>query len=214
MVDTASEALVYSADGVPLVGLTSREHPSDPLQRKGLVPLQQRAGERVELLVEAVVNTLFGYTPECRLREARLVLFRRDRWDLWHDVHFLLDLWETLPVDHPRRARIMYVLNAVMNRWSDGSPENVHACRTILSEQLSRRANASAPRVSAIGHAHMDVAWLWPLRETVRKTARTFATALRMMEEYPAYVFGASQAQLYEFVKIHYPELYLSLIHI
>jgi alpha-mannosidase len=208
LIDTASEALVFSADGVPFAGLTSREQMSDPLWRKGLVLLRQKAGERVELLVEAAANAMFGYTAECRLREARLVLLRRDRWDLWHDMHFLLDLWETLPDDHPRRARIMHVLNAVMNLWSDGGPENVRACRMMLSGQLSRQANASAHRVSAIGHAHIDVAWLWPLRETVRKTARTFATALRMMEEYPGYVFGASQAQLYEFVKNHYPELY------
>src|SRR5581483_893991 len=37
-------------------------------------------------------------------------------------------------------------------------------------------------RVTAVGHAHIDTAWLWPLRETVRKCARTFATAVTLME--------------------------------
>ncbi len=62
--------------------------------------------------------------------------------------------------------------------------------------------------MSAIGHAHIDLAWLWPIRETIRKGARTFSTVLRMMERYPDYVFGASQPQLYQWMKDHYPSLY------
>ncbi|MDH7570868.1 MAG: glycoside hydrolase family 38 C-terminal domain-containing protein, partial [Armatimonadota bacterium] len=55
---------------------------------------------------------------------------------------------------------------------------------------------------------HIDVAWLWPLRETVRKCSRTFATALRYMQKYPEYRFGQSQPQLYAFTREHYPALY------
>ena len=54
---------------------------------------------------------------------------------------------------------------------------------------------------------HIDLAWLWPIRETIRKGARTFSTVLRMMERYPDYVFGASQPQLYAWMKQHYPPL-------
>ena len=52
------------------------------------------------------------------------------------------------------------------------------------------------------------MAWLWPLRETVRKTARTFATACRLMEKYPNFHFACSQAQLYRYTKDHYPALF------
>ena len=62
--------------------------------------------------------------------------------------------------------------------------------------------------ISALGHSHIDLAWLWPLRETVRKGARTFSTALMMMEQYPDYIFGASQPQLYQWMKSYYPLLY------
>ena len=62
--------------------------------------------------------------------------------------------------------------------------------------------------MSAVGHAHIDLAWLWPIRETVRKGARTFATALANMEKYPDYIFGASQPQLYLWMKQYYPALY------
>jgi alpha-mannosidase len=54
----------------------------------------------------------------------------------------------------------------------------------------------------------MDLAWLWPIRETVRKCARTFSTVLRMMERYPDYIFGASQPQQFQWMKDHYPSLY------
>ena len=65
-----------------------------------------------------------------------------------------------------------------------------------------------AGRVMLTGHTHIDTAWLWPLRETVRKTARTFATACRLMERYPDFRFSCSQPQLYAYVKQFYPQLY------
>ena len=70
------------------------------------------------------------------------------------------------------------------------------AARQILAPELMKQGGDPSLSVSAIGHAHMDLAWLWPIRETIRKGARTFSTALRMMEQYPDYVFGASQPQL------------------
>jgi alpha-mannosidase len=60
----------------------------------------------------------------------------------------------------------------------------------------------------AVGHAHIDAAWLWPMRESIRKCGRTFASQLYYLKEYKDYVFGASQAQLYAFTREHYPELY------
>jgi len=62
--------------------------------------------------------------------------------------------------------------------------------------------------VTAVGNAHIDSAWLWPIRETKRKCARTFANAVRLMDDYPAYRFSASQAQQYAWIKAGYPELY------
>lgn len=63
-------------------------------------------------------------------------------------------------------------------------------------------------RVHCVGHAHLDVAWLWTLSQTRHKAARTFATALRLMEEYPEFHFVQSQPELYLMVKEDYPELY------
>ena len=62
--------------------------------------------------------------------------------------------------------------------------------------------------VTCVGHAHIDVGWLWPVAESIRKAARTFSTQLANMERYPDYIFGASQAELYMMIKENYPVLY------
>ena len=66
----------------------------------------------------------------------------------------------------------------------------------------------SQHQISAVGHAHIDTAWLWPLAETMRKCVRTFSTAVRYMEDYPDYIFACSQAQQYEWMKDQHPGLY------
>jgi alpha-mannosidase len=62
--------------------------------------------------------------------------------------------------------------------------------------------------MTATGHAHIDVAWLWTLDQTRRKAARTFHTVLRLMEQFPEYHFTQSQPQLYEFVREDHPQLF------
>ncbi|WP_233568217.1 glycoside hydrolase family 38 N-terminal domain-containing protein [Cohnella faecalis] len=63
-------------------------------------------------------------------------------------------------------------------------------------------------RMRMVGQSHIDVAWLWPIRETVRKTSRTFSTVCTLMDEYPEFLYSQSQPQLYAYAKEHYPELY------
>jgi alpha-mannosidase len=63
-------------------------------------------------------------------------------------------------------------------------------------------------RVTAVGHAHIDTAWLWPLRETVRKCARTFSTQLQLMEAHPDFVFACSAPQHYQWMQDRYPSIY------
>jgi alpha-mannosidase len=67
------------------------------------------------------------------------------------------------------------------------------------------------PTLWAVGHAHIDLAWLWPLAETIRKCGRTWSTALRLIEEFPDYVFVASQGCEYHYCKERYPEVYAGL---
>lgn len=62
--------------------------------------------------------------------------------------------------------------------------------------------------ITAIGHAHIDVAWLWTLGQTRQKVGRTFHNVIRLMEEFEQFHFTQSQPQLYEFVQQNFPELF------
>jgi alpha-mannosidase len=87
--------------------------------------------------------------------------------------------------------------------------ETINLARDRLRPLLDCVNGSTAPTFFAFGHAHIDVAWLWPWAETDRKIARTAINQLNLMEEYPEYRFLQSQPQLYLMLKNHYPELYL-----
>ena len=86
--------------------------------------------------------------------------------------------------------------------------ESINLARDRLHPLLKCVNGTSTPTFYAFGHAHIDVAWLWPLAETDRKIARTAINQLSLMEEYPEYRFLQSQPQLYTMLRAHYPELY------
>ena len=75
-------------------------------------------------------------------------------------------------------------------------------------EVATGRPSLGTHAITAVGHAHIDTAWLWPLRETVRKCARTFSTQLALMETYSEFVFAASAPQHYVWMKERYPSIY------
>ena len=130
-------------------------------------------------------------------------------WELAQDVWTLRGLLEQLPADRTRAARVLRALedlvDAVDPRVVAGTAT---AGRAVLAPALAAPAEASAHRVVAVGHAHIDSAWLWPTRETVRKCARTFSNVLALMDEDPDLVFACSSAQQYAWVRDSYPELF------
>ncbi len=122
------------------------------------------------------------------------------------DLKVLISLYENLEENSVRKKRVLYAPNDVSNNYQDG--KGLDKCFEITKNILSSPAVPSALTAWSIGHAHIDLAWLWPIRETKRKAGRTFSTVMRMMEAYPEYIFGASQAQLYQWTKENYPHLY------
>ena len=90
-----------------------------------------------------------------------------------------------------------------------GAPiDDYKKARALLRPAMAARNGDTMPRMYAIGNAHLDLAWLWPMAETHRKTARTFAAQLRHLAEYPEYRFLQSQPAAYAMCREHYPELY------
>ena len=207
LIDVEGEACVWK-DGSPWVGLTNKIH-WNLWSGKYFVPLFDvaKTGDEVNLLVETSANELFGAgTRDYHLKQAEIVTVNRDLRNLIIDFRTLFSLTEALENRSVRRQKILRGLNDAMNLFGDGN--GIEDSLTITKKLLENPANASAITAYSIGHAHLDLAWLWPIRETRRKGGRTFATALKYMEEYPEYKFGASQPQLYQWIKEDYPELY------
>jgi len=94
--------------------------------------------------------------------------------------------------------------------YSEAFHASVQAARDFMSENYYKPLENVEPEsvADAIGHTHIDVAWLWDLYQTRHKAVRTFATMLKLMEQYPEFKFMSSQPQLYQYVKEDQPELF------
>jgi alpha-mannosidase len=222
-----AEALVYTPEGVPVKGIAPRN---------AYVPVSRSAagGERVELLLEAAANPTVltstsedgrqvgdfrptglgerdtaGQAPLYVLRQAALAVLDEAVWHLVLDVEVLAGLMGTLSPADPRRHEILRALERMLDDLDlHNVAETAAGARKQLAEVLAKPAHASAHRISAVGHAHIDSAWLWPIRETKRKCARTFANVTALAEDYPELVFACSQAQQYAWVKEQHPAIF------
>ncbi|HEU5055698.1 MAG TPA: glycoside hydrolase family 38 C-terminal domain-containing protein, partial [Kofleriaceae bacterium] len=99
-------------------------------------------------------------------------------------------------------------LNAIVNRVDAAGRAGWAAARDELGRLHARAGAGRGLELSAIGHAHIDTAWLWPLAETVRKCERTFSSQLAYMERYPEHRFACSQAQQWDWMREKNPELW------
>ncbi|WP_270886920.1 alpha-mannosidase [Pedococcus sp. 5OH_020] len=213
------EGLVYRRDGVPLKGV-------NPRSQWVLVSEAAQAGQHVELFVEAASNPLlldphhpFAPTREgdlttasgtklYRSRRMDLALFDREVWELALDLEVLLELQAELP-QGPRRMQVLQALDDALDRLDlQGISGTAGECRQALARVLAKPASTTVHRISAIGHAHIDSAWLWPVRETVRKVARTTSSMVALIEETDDFLYGMSSAQQYAWLKEHRPEVY------
>lgn len=86
--------------------------------------------------------------------------------------------------------------------------ESIPEAKKIFESKMEKIGGASHSLIRFVGQAHIDTAWLWPVRESIRKSAKTLSNVCSLMDRYPEFVFAFSQPQLFLFVKEHYPELY------
>ncbi|MFD5815843.1 alpha-mannosidase [Streptomyces sp. NPDC127038] len=212
-----AEGLLYDASGIPVKGI-------HPRNRHLTVGAPADGGEEIALLLEAAANpaVLHGFEPTrlgdvltagdgpiYRFASADLAVLDEEVWHLVLDIEVLSELMYELDAQRPRRHEILRALESMLDALDlHDVSGTAAAARAELTEVLSRPASASAHRVSATGHAHIDSAWLWPLRETVRKASRTFANVTALALDYPELVFSCSQAQQYAWVKEHQPHIW------
>src|SRR5215216_1129735 len=88
--------------------------------------------------------------------------------------------------------------------------EAARRAREVITTHLEeiRERYPAVGSIALTGHAHLDLAWLWPIEETRRKARRTFASVLGLMDRYADFTFNQSSAQLYEWVERDAPELF------
>ena len=196
-----AEGLAYRPDGTTIKAVS-------PFNNH--VPVQ--AGEPIDIYLEAAANpdvatTGFHPTPNgdpATLAGTELYVIKklalglRDIavWELRADIWTLAGLMNELPVSSSRRAEILVALQRAIDVADpDDVAGTAAAARAELAEALAQPASASAHRMVAVGHAHIDCAWLWPVRETIRKCARTFSNVVHLADADPTFVFACSSAQ-------------------
>ena len=213
-----AEALLWDGD-TPVQGI-SPEHDEIVVARPA------RGGESVDLLVEAAANPAVaqeqptwplllpdpGGRPLFRLALAELCTVDRDVEALCADLGLVLDLSQQVGAEGSRAGDLLHALRRACIAVD---PENLSDSLPAAAQPLRDALRASgAPRrhrIVAEAHAHIDTAWLWPVREARRKCARSFSTVLALMDEHPELRFACSQVQHYAWMREHYPTLYARL---
>ncbi|MFJ9589011.1 alpha-mannosidase [Streptomyces acidicola] len=214
-----AEALVHLTDGTPLKAV-------NPLNQYVPIANPATGGETVDYLVEAASNPdilandfaaptplgdvlTAGDKPLYTFQRADIAVLDENVWHLDLDLQVLSELMVHLEAHDPRRHEIMHTLDRAMDALDlDDIPGSAAAVREVLAPALAKPAHASAHTVSGVGHAHIDSAWLWPIRETKRKTSRTFSNVTSLADEYEDFIFACSQAQQYEWVHDNYPHVW------
>jgi alpha-mannosidase len=211
-----AEALLWR-DGAPLVGLSW-------LRRDAVLRRRAEALEAVDLYVEAAANPAVpahdarvdwpllladpGGPPLSRLLRCQLAVRRRPVHALACDLRTVLELAEAAEAtgtDFSLLEPLALVLGAVD---ADDVAGTADEARAALATVLARPAPAGTHRITAVGHAHIDTAWLWPMREAARKCARSFANAVTLMEEHPDFEFVCPAARHLAWVEERYPPLF------
>ena len=187
--------------------------------------------EYFECLIEVACNGMFGcdgggfISPPDPSRtfevvQAELGLYDGEYADLLQDFTLVKDMARILTsaeapagatAARPATARGLQALrvgHAVINVLDVGDRRTWAGASKLLKEFLAPSLGSHAPTIHAVGHCHIDTAWLWPYAETRRKVARSWSAQLDLLDRYPKYSFAASQAVQYQWLKQDYPELF------
>lgn len=196
MLDLGGEACAYTADGVPLKGFTNVKSEFTIALGK---PAKQILWDispfvtdgRLKIWLDAAANDLFGnFIDGGMVKTLRLAVCDDALRKLYYDTE------------------VMTKADKLFADAAEALSENdIEGLKALTSQYFSRYGDGDKT-VFAEGHAHIDLAWLWPVRETRRKALRTFSTVLYNSRLYGDYIFGASQPQLLQWLKEDSPETF------
>jgi alpha-mannosidase len=151
----------------------------------------------------------YDFNPHARLLMGEPALVRIDEGiaALAVTARLALEAAQLLNDDSPTRAKLLSALESALLIDSQPQAQALEGLRRAIDA-------AGAPLdvdVLGVGHAHLDVAWLWTLDQTRQKARRTFYNVLAMMERFPDYRFAQGQPQLYDFVRQDDPALFAAI---
>lgn len=205
LVDLGGEGLVVDKDGNGLQAITCYASDYDYQlgrpEKKVVLNHGFVNNGKVDFWIDAAANDLFGYFHDCAvIRRLDVVKVNHEVRALAYDIEVLLSAFNF--ASNSQAKEFYKAFRQVMNKCVFPMTNEIASeCREILKPLFEYTNSGKIFNYGAIGHAHLDLAWLWPLRETYRKGLRTFSTQLMNLDRYPDYVFGASQAQLFEWIK-------------
>nr|XP_034968274.1 alpha-mannosidase 2C1 [Zootoca vivipara] len=216
--ESEGEGIIWR-DAQPVQGLTQEGEKTSYILTDNL---KETDPHSLTLYVEVACNGLFGAgkgsmiappDPDKRfsLQKAELVVFNRDVHELLVDFEILLDMAKLLGEENQRSFQALYTANRMINLCDVANPSTFAAVHELACSVFGQKNGESQHAIHAMGHCHIDSAWLWPYDETIRKCARSWVTVIRLMEKNPEFTFVCSQAQQFEWVKNWYPGLYSTI---
>ena len=220
-----SEGLVYRADGTAIKSANPRNHWIPLVYADGSSTVELDEHGDFTVYIEAAANPFVeGPTPfsptelgeeatgTCdfpyTLSRMDVTIFNEDVFAYYMDLETVSSLIRELKDDDPRYWQLAKALQRSLNIYDERDLETVSAARAALAGVLAEPAASSAIKHIAIGHAHIDSAWLWPVRETRRKVARTVSNVLALMDEDPDFTYAMSSAQQYAWLEEEHPDLF------
>ncbi len=215
LLDCGGEGLVYTGNGAIKQAITCyasdfEEQLGAPVKKVVMADDDLYLNGKIDFWIDCGANDLFGkMKEESRIHNLFVAKVNTQIRELAYDLQVLLSI-----VDYSEEEGFK---NEIKNELENIGPVNrvdhhlAIEIRRKIEHLMNRTNEEDVFSYSAIGHGHLDLAWLWPIRESIRKGARTFATQIKNIERYPGYVFGASQAQLYQWIKDSYPQLYTKI---
>lgn len=218
--DSSDEGFWYTTDGEPLRGLSGEHHRSETE-----LPSEWSDGNWHQFYIETSCNNITGTgsppdpNRRFRLNRADLLVPNAPARALNIDFWILGDASREFPQNSWQKHKALDTLNQVVNAFDrDNVDGSVPKCREIAATYLGENPDSAEvyktksinepELVWAIGNCHIDTAWLWPWAETRRKIARSWSTQLELLEKYPEYVFAASQAVQFQWLKEDHPDLF------
>ena len=220
-----SEGLVYRADGTAIKSANPRNHWIPLVYADGSSTVELDEHGDFTVYIEAAANPFVeGPTPfsptelgeeatgTCdfpyTLSRMDVTIFNEDVFAYYMDLETVSSLIRELKDDDPRYWQLTKALQRSLNIYDERDLETLSAARAALAGVLAEPAASSAIKHIAIGHAHIDSAWLWPVRETRRKVARTVSNVLALMDEDPDFTYAMSSAQQYAWLEEEHPDLF------